>query len=95
MIVGIDEPVDISKFKNLSVSFEWEYMFTKTDYNQQIDSQGTILKHLTKLIEENKIHTNLRKSYKEGISVKTLKKATQEVESGQVSGKIVLSGGFH
>lgn len=94
MIVGGDEPIDISKFKNLSVTFDWEYMFAKTDHEKQIETQGEILSHLTKLIEENKIHTNLGKVYKEGISADTLKQATKEVESGKVQGKVVITGGF-
>lgn len=94
MIVGVDEPIDISTFKNLSVTFDWEYMFAKTDNDQQIETHGEILNHLTKLIEENKIHTNLGKVYKDGITVETLKQATKEVESGKVQGKVVITGGF-
>lgn len=94
MIVGLDGPIDIASFKNLSVSFEWEYMFTKTDYGQLIETQGEILKHLTALVEEEKIHTTLGKVYREGISKETLKQATKEVETGKVHGKVVITGGF-
>ncbi|MBO0449300.1 zinc-binding alcohol dehydrogenase family protein [Enterococcus sp. MJM12] len=93
-IVEVKEALPLVAWKNLSVSFDWEYMFTKTDFNQEIESQGKILAHVAQLIDEGELHTTLTKTISGGINAKNLKKATALVEKGHMIGKVVVTGPF-
>ncbi|MBF7112497.1 zinc-binding alcohol dehydrogenase family protein [Pediococcus pentosaceus] len=94
-IVGIHDALDISDWKNLSVSFDWEYMFAKTNYNYQIETQGQALKVIARLADEGQLTTTLSKVYSDGINAVNLKKATKDVETGHMLGKVVISGPFN
>lgn len=94
-IVGIHDALDISDWKNLSVSFDWEYMFAKTDYNYQIETQGQALKVIARLADEGQLTTTLSKVYSDGINAVNLKKATKDVETGHMLGKVVISSPFN
>lgn len=94
-IVGLHEPLDLSVWKNLSVSFDWEYMFAKTDHDYQIETQGQALKVIADLANEGTLKTTLSKVYSDGINAANLKRATRDVESGHMLGKVVVSGPFN
>lgn len=94
-IVETKEVIPIHRLKNKSVSFDWEYMFTKTDYGYAIESQGEILAQIAALLTEGELESTLTKAYTTGINAKNLKQATAEVESGHSRGKIVVSGAFN
>ncbi|MBF7121540.1 zinc-binding alcohol dehydrogenase family protein [Pediococcus pentosaceus] len=94
-IVGIHDALDISDWKNLSVRFDWEYMFAKTDYNYQIETQGQALKVIARLADEGQLTTTLSKVYSDGINAVNLKKATKDVETGHMLGKVVISSPFN
>lgn len=94
-IVGIKEPLDVAVWKNLSVSLDWEYMFAKTDHDYMIETQGQALKKIAQLADEKKLRTTLNKVYSDGINAENLKKATKDVESGHMLGKVVISGPFN
>lgn len=94
-IVGLDETLDISRLKNKSVSFDWEYMFAKTDNHYQIQTQGEILALVAELVETGNITTTLGKKYTDGINASNLKQATADVETGHTTGKVVISGPFN
>lgn len=94
-IVEFEGSVDIKQLKNKSISFDWEYMFTKTDNDYQIESQGKILAKIAELIDQGKLTTTLWQNYDTGINADNLRKATAEVESGHTQGKIVISGAFN
>ncbi|EOH97412.1 zinc-binding alcohol dehydrogenase family protein [Enterococcus pallens] len=94
-IVGIQEPIDISEWKNLSVSFDWEYMFAKTDHDYAVETQGQALELIAKLADEGKLITTLSKVYADGINATNLKQATKDVEGGHMLGKVVVSGPFN
>ena len=94
-IVGIKEPLDIGVWKNQSISFDWEYMFAKTDYNYEIETQGEALAHIAALANEGIIRSTLSKVYSDGINAKNLKQATKDVETGHMLGKVVVSGPFN
>lgn len=93
-IVGINEPLDLSVWKDISVSFDWEYMFAKTDNNYLIDSQGETLKFISSLVENGRLVPTLSKVYDSGINADNLKRATKDVETGHMLGKVVVSGPF-
>ena len=94
-IAGIKEPLDIGVWKNQSISFDWEYMFAKTDYNYEIETQGEALAHIAALANEGIIRSTLSKVYSDGINAKNLKQATKDVETGHMLGKVVVSGPFN
>lgn len=94
MIVNTQAKIDWNEYKNDSISFHWEYVFTKTDHNKEIATQGTILETLTKLFEENKLHSHVTTVYSDGISRASLEQAMKLVKEGSQQGKVVLSGGF-
>ncbi|MEI5990962.1 hypothetical protein A5881_002467 [Enterococcus termitis] len=94
-IVGIEEPLDISILKNKSVSFDWEYMFAKTDYGYQMETQGEILAVIAQLADADKITPTIGKIYSSGINAGNLKKATADVEARHMRGKVVISGPFN
>lgn len=94
-IVGIKEPLDIGVWKNQSISFDWEYMFAKTDYNYEVETQGEALAHIAALANEGIIRSTLSKVYSDGINAKNLKQATKDVETGHMLGKVVVSGPFN
>ncbi|MGM9903167.1 hypothetical protein A5844_000318 [Enterococcus sp. 10A9_DIV0425] len=93
MIVHTEQPIPLSEFKNRSISFDWEYMFTKTDAGVHEESQGAILRFIADLIEKKQLHSHLTKVYSEGITAASLERAMMEVGSGKGLGKLVVSGG--
>lgn len=93
-IVGINEPLELAEWKNKSVSFDWEYMFAKTDYGYDLESQGQALKTIAKLADDGILIPTVSKIYDTGINADNLKRATKDVESGHMLGKVVISGGF-
>lgn len=94
-IVGINEPLDLSEWKNKSVSFDWEYMFTKTDFGYDLESQGAALAQIAELADAGILIPTVSKIYDTGINAKNLKLATKDVESGHMVGKVVVSGEFN
>ncbi|BCA86705.1 NADPH:quinone reductase [Enterococcus saigonensis] len=93
-IVEVKDPLPLVAWKNLSVSFDWEYMFTKTDFDRDVASQGRILAHVAQLVDEGELHTTLTQTINGGINATNLKKATALVESGHMNGKVVVTGPF-
>lgn len=94
-IVETQHEIPINRVKNKSVSFDWEYMFAKTDYSYKMETQGEILKLIADLCEQGKLISTLNKVYNDGINSDNLKQATKIVESGHTNGKVVVSGEFN
>ncbi|MGO3912610.1 zinc-binding alcohol dehydrogenase family protein [Enterococcus viikkiensis] len=88
-IVAADKDLDLTVLKNKSGSFDWEYMFAKTDYNYKIASQGAILELLVHLLQEKKIHSTLTKIIP-GFSPEVFYQAHQLVEENNMIGKLVV-----
>ena len=93
MIVNTRESLDLNPFKNIGVDFYWEYMFTKTDFQVSIESQGAILKAIAHLVKEKKIHSTMTSCFETGLTIENLIQATALVEKGG-PGKVVISGGM-
>lgn len=89
-IVDTTSNVDINKLKPKSVSFSWEFMFTRSMFNtEDIEEQHNILTKIAKLVDEGKIRTTLTKTM-EGFSVENFKEAHEIAESGKAVGKIAI-----
>ncbi|MDH5516887.1 MAG: zinc-binding alcohol dehydrogenase family protein [Gammaproteobacteria bacterium] len=90
----IDDPgvLDVMPFKRKSVSIHWEFMFTRSLFQTaDMIKQHQLLDRLAKLIDQGKIKTTLNEDFG-SINAANLRRAHQLIESGQVTGKIVLSG---
>ena len=91
-IVGNQSPLDLNLFKSKSVTFAWEFMFTKSQYNTpDIASQGELLNRVSGLVEQGIIKT----TFKENLGVlnpEHLAIAHRKLESGKTIGKLVLTG---
>lgn len=92
-IIATPKDLPLTLLKNKSASFDWEYMFAKTDYNYQIDSQGKYLNTIAKLLDEKILKTTVKIELK-GINLHNLNKAHAMIENGHIIGKIVLVGKF-
>ncbi|MDT2612308.1 zinc-binding alcohol dehydrogenase family protein [Enterococcus dongliensis] len=88
-IVGSNKDLNLAKLKNKSGSFDWEYMFAKTDYDFAIASQGTILELLVRLLQEKKIQSTLTKILP-GFSPDVFYQAHQFIEEDKMIGKLVI-----
>lgn len=89
-ITGSNNPLNINVLKNKSVTFSWEFMYTRSMFTtDDIDRQHQILNHLADLLDDGTIKTTLTTTL-EGFTVENLKKAHQMQESGKTIGKTVI-----
>ncbi|TLQ51734.1 zinc-binding alcohol dehydrogenase family protein [Lacticaseibacillus casei] len=92
-IVGPQSGLDLAVVKDKAASFDYEYMFAKTDFDYCVATQGAILSKLLTLYQDGQIKASVTKEFT-GINVANLKAATQLVEEGHMVGKVVLTGTF-
>ncbi|MDN3644022.1 zinc-binding alcohol dehydrogenase family protein [Lutimonas halocynthiae] len=90
-ITGSSKPLNLDLLKSKSVSFSWEFMYTRSMYTtDDIERQHEILNHLSGLLDEGVLRTTLTTSLA-GFTVENLKKAHQMQESGKTIGKTVIT----
>lgn len=73
------------------ISFHWEVMLSKGVYEYELESQGAILRHAARLLEDGTLKSVCKE--RDVLSVKGLIKAHERLESGKAVGKIGLSIG--
>lgn len=88
-IVDSKEPLNMNLLKPKSVSFSWEFMFTHSNFEVNIEHQADILEHIAKLIDENKIKSTINKVLSP-INEESLSEAHKIIESNSSIGKIVI-----
>jgi len=89
-IVDVKESIDINKIKAKSVTFVWEFMFTRAMFSTaDIQKQHEILDKVANLVDRGKIKTTLSKTI-EGLTVQSFKDAHTLSESGKTIGKIAI-----
>ena len=89
-IVETDEPLDLTLLKNKSVTFVWEFMFTRSMYETaDMDEQHKLLNELAELVDAGIVKTTMTERL-EPIHAANLRLAHQKVEQGKMIGKIVL-----
>ncbi len=89
-ITGSSEPLNLVLLKNKSVTFSWEFMYTRSMYaTEDIDRQHQILNHIAELLDVGKLKTTLTTTL-EGFTIDNLKKAHEMQESGKTIGKTVI-----
>lgn len=89
-IVGTSKDLNLGLLFNKSVSFSWEFMFTRPTFKTpDMDCQKLILNEVAGLIENDTIKPTVTKIIK-GLTVENFKEAHQILESGKSIGKIVI-----
>jgi NADPH:quinone reductase len=92
--VLIDDPasLDVSPFKQKSVSTHWEFMFTRSMFGTaDLAEQGRLLDEVARLVDAGTLKTTLAERFGT-ISATNLRRAHALIESGRAKGKIVLEG---
>jgi NADPH:quinone reductase len=93
-ITAIDDPegLDIVPLKNKSLSFHWEFMFTRPLF-QTVDlvEQHNLLDRVADMVSEGTVQTTLTQELGP-INAGTLREAHAMVEAGRMVGKVVISG---
>ncbi len=90
-VVGNQEPLDLNILKSKSVTFAWEFMFTKSKYGtEDMQSQGELLNRVSELCDRGIIKTTLKANFG-SLNTHNLAQAHAQLESGTTIGKIVLS----
>ncbi|PCI85938.1 MAG: Zn-dependent oxidoreductase [Hyphomicrobiales bacterium] len=81
--------LDIASFKFKSITTHWEFMFSKSMFGHDLQSQGDILAKVAQLIDGGKIKSTLNNDLGQ-ISCDSIKQGHSLLESGKSIGKIVL-----
>ena len=81
--------LDITSFKFKSINTHWEFMFSKSMFGHNLQSQGDILAKVAALIEAQKIKSTLNNDLGK-VSADSIKQGHSLLESGKCIGKIAL-----
>lgn len=89
-ITGSASPVVLNKLKTKSVSFSWEFMYTRSMFQtEDMIEQHHILNKVADLYDEGILVSTLKTTL-QGLSAETLKKAHAQLESGTTIGKLAI-----
>lgn len=91
-ITAIDEPtgLDILALKSKSVTWHWELMFTRSIYETpDIGEQKHLLSRVAELVDAGRVRTTMTQSI-DDFSAAGLRRAHELVESGRMTGKVVV-----
>jgi NADPH2:quinone reductase len=89
-ITGSATPVALNKLKNKSVTFSWEFMYTRSMYQtDDMEEQHRILNKLAELFDNGTLKTTLNTTLN-GFTAENLKEAHRLLESGKTIGKVVI-----
>lgn len=89
-ITGSSDPVALNKLKNKSVSFSWEFMYTRSMFEtEDMQEQHNILNKIADLLDNGTIKSTLNETFT-GLTADNFKKAHELLESGKTIGKIAI-----
>lgn len=95
VVCAIDDPaspLDLTVLKQKSVTFVWEFMFTRSLFEtEDMIEQHHLLNRVAEAVDEQKLKTTLAEVL-EPISAENLRQAHKLLESNKAIGKIVLEG---
>lgn len=95
VVCAIDDPaspLDLKLLKQKSVTFVWEFMFTRPVYEtDDMIEQHLLLNHIADAVDHQKLKTTLAEVLGP-ISAENLRQAHKFLESNRAIGKIVLEG---
>ncbi|MBK8769513.1 MAG: zinc-binding alcohol dehydrogenase family protein [Rhizobiales bacterium] len=88
----IADGLDMSPFKTKSISFHWEFMFTRpVEKTADISEQARLLDAVARLVDDGKLRTTLTKRMGK-INAANLIAAHAALEEGRMIGKLALEG---
>ncbi|MBP6562454.1 MAG: zinc-binding alcohol dehydrogenase family protein [Neisseriaceae bacterium] len=89
-IVDAQAPLPMNLLKSKSVTFSWEFMFTRALYQtpDRIE-QHCLLQQVAEWVDEGQLKTTLQQQL-QGINAATLQTAHALLESNQMMGKLVI-----
>jgi zinc-binding alcohol dehydrogenase family protein len=93
-VTAIDEPegLDLLPLKNKSITFHWEFMFTRPLFGPpDMIVQHDLLDRVADLVNEGTIRTTLSTELSP-FNAETMRRAHAMVEEGHMTGKVVVSG---
>ncbi len=91
-VVSTKEPPELNLLKNKSVTFAWEFMFTKALHEtDDMISQHQLLNRVAELVDQGVVKSTMTE-HLGSLSVANLAMAHERLESGKMVGKLVLSG---
>ncbi|EIW13376.1 Bifunctional protein: zinc-containing alcohol dehydrogenase, quinone oxidoreductase (NADPH:quinone reductase) [Lactiplantibacillus pentosus KCA1] len=94
-VVTNQKPLPMDLLKPKSLNFAWEFMFTKANYQlTTMATQGIILARVAQLADAGVIVPTTKQTLT-GINAANLRQAHEIVETGQMLGKVVLTGPFN
>ena len=89
-ITGSGTPILLNKLKSKSVTFSWEFMYTRSTFQtEDMIEQHHILNKVATLLEEG-VLVSTHNNTLSGLSAETFKKAHAQLESGTTIGKLVV-----
>ncbi|MFX3616545.1 MAG: zinc-binding alcohol dehydrogenase family protein [Sporolactobacillus sp.] len=90
-IVENEQPIALGLLKSKSVTFSWEFMFTRPVFRTADRiKQHQLLEQVADLVDQGKIKTTLS-SQMSGINAAVLRAAHKKVESNAMIGKLVIT----
>lgn len=91
-IVETTNPINVYLLKDKSVTFSWEFMFTRSKYEtEDMIVQHDILDKISQLFDQSILKSTITKRLSP-INATNLREAHKQVESGRMIGKLVLEG---
>ena len=91
-IVGNRRPLDLNRLKAKSVTFAWEFMFSRSQFQTaDMGRQGEILDQLAELFDRGELRPTLARTLSP-INAANLAIAHAQLASGSTIGKIALVG---
>ncbi|WP_036052855.1 zinc-binding alcohol dehydrogenase family protein [Leptolyngbya sp. Heron Island J] len=91
-VVSTKEPPNLNLLKNKSVTFAWEFMFTKAVYEtDDMISQHHLLNQVAELVDQGIVRSTMTE-HLGPLNAVNLAQAHERLESGKMVGKLVLSG---
>lgn len=85
-------PLDVMLLKRKALSLHWEMMFTRSMFGTpDIAEQGRLLARVAALVDEGRLRSTVSEQLSP-INATNLRRAHEQVESGRMRGKLVLSG---
>jgi NADPH:quinone reductase len=91
-IVAIDDPpgLDLMPLKSKSITWHWEFMFTRPLFEPDDLTQHELLERIAALVDAGQIVTTRTRTL-QGVNAATLREAHREVEQSASIGKLVVT----
>lgn len=90
-LVDAAAPLDMNLLKAKSARLSWEFMFTRSLFNVDMEKQGEILAHTAALVDDGTLQTTVSEGMGT-ICADNLIRAHRAIETGATLGKLVLVG---